>query len=75
MVLWHLKNCCGMITKPVYCSALLSTYVFSHGSIFKQCHVISNPISVVMCVNDFTTISIIMVFMSRYDNYHDSKSK
>ena len=30
---------------------------------------------VVMCDNDFTTISIIMVFMSRYDNYHDSKSK
>ena len=30
---------------------------------------------VVMCDNDFTIISIIMVFMSRYDNYHDSKSK
>ena len=27
-----------------------------------------------MCDNDFTTISIIMVFMSQYDNYHDSKS-
>ena len=27
-----------------------------------------------MCDNDFTTILIIMVFMSRYDNYHDGKS-
>ena len=29
----------------------------------------------VMYDNDFTTILIIMVFMSRYDNYHDSKPK
>ena len=29
----------------------------------------------VMYNNDFTTISIIMVFMSRCDNYHDNKSK
>ena len=26
----------------------------------------------VMYDNDFTTILIIIVFMSRYDNYHDS---
>ena len=29
----------------------------------------------VMCNNDFTTISIIMMFVSRYDSYHDSESR
>ena len=28
-----------------------------------------------MCDNDFTTVSIIMIFLSQYDNYHDSGSK
>ena len=27
---------------------------------------------IVMCDNDFTTLSIIMMILSRYDNYHDS---
>ena len=26
----------------------------------------------VMCDNDFTTLSIIMMILSQYDNYHDS---
>ena len=30
---------------------------------------------VMMCDNDFTTVSIIMMFVSRYDSYHNSKSR
>ena len=31
-----------------------------------------SPCILVMCDNDFTTVLIIMVFVSRYDSYHDS---
>ena len=37
-------------------------------------NIIAACYSLVMCNNDFTTVLIIMIFVSLYDSYHDSKS-
>ena len=37
-----------------------------------MCDLRSGPYEIVMCDNDFTTLSIIMMILAQYGSYHDS---
>ena len=51
------------------------THTYIHAYIHTYIHTYMHTYILVMCDNDFTSLSIIMIILSRYDSYHDGYNK